>query len=264
MKLALHSLVALGAGAFILALAPASLAGSQTAASMEALVDGPALGHLSGQASGLWLAPDQEQGQISAKLYDRRGIERFELDASLTQFVFYAPAPPQGELMGTLRPSGAAAGTVFAYVQGVWIERADGRGTFHAVIFEPAASPDRPVLAIGAIEGSFQLGKLARLGREKRAADDGVSVTKGGPTRAAHGLSSDGGIIVVIDPLQRQHTGIHDRAARLQSADPRVPLDNHGGLGQIGQGQDGGMTAVTLDPTVAKRGRLALRWELFE
>jgi hypothetical protein len=266
MKLALHSFVALGAGAIILTLAPASFAGAQASTALQAVADGPALGHLGGQATGIWLAPDTTEGHVSAKLRDDRGIERFELDASLTQFAFYAAAPPQGEMIGTLRVAGTAIASVFAYVQGTWIERADGRGAFHAMIFEPAASPEGPVLILGTIDGSFSLGKLAPAARTQRDSErSGVSAVKAGSARPAHGLSSDEGIIVVIDPLQRTTSAIHDRAAKLQSLDPRAPLDNHGGLGQIGQGQDaGGMTAVTVDPSVGLRGRLVLRWKLFD
>jgi hypothetical protein len=227
---------------------------------------------LHGGAQGAWLAPGAGEGHVIAKLYDSQGIERFLLDGTLIQYQFLVAAPAQGEMMGELLVPMQQPGRldqfdmkeVFAMVEGQWIETANGRGAFSASILAFGADADQQPVPIGSMQGTFQLIATAH----SRPALT-IQLAPGAPTidadpapaaSALNHLSLTPPIEILLpgSPVNGAH-GIELVRRGTQAS----PSNDHGGIGQVGPGGVASATYGSATP-LPSRGRLALRWQLFE
>jgi len=278
MNLALQSLAALTAGASMLVLAPSTSAQS-SAHGIELVTDGAnPLGPLHGNGQGEWIAPALQEGNLSAKLYDSAGVQRFTLDATLTEYLFFVAAPAQGEIYGQLlipyvmqgRGVALALSQIYATVEGSWIETSHGRGAFTASILVPNDGPDGPVQQIGLIQGTFQFVRAAGRIQTSEAALStlGPDASAGSMTDGMrHAQPAPLPIVVFPSPLSGQAHGMQlvgDGSG--PTRERRRPQNNHGGLGHVGQGSGSGGSGVSGIPTAApaSQARALLRWELFE
>jgi hypothetical protein len=285
MNLALHPLLAITAGAMLFALAPITPAQSP-AHGIEPVIDGTSpLGPLHGYGQGTWIDPDLQEGHLYAKLLDSRGVERFTLNASLTEYLFFVAAPAQGEIHGNLliphimpaRGVAYALTEIYATVEGMWIETAHGRGAFVASILRPSDGLEGPLVQIGQIEGTFQLGPVA-LARRSQLTQESLAPRSLAPQSLANG-AKDAGLDSAVNALRHVHPEppivvlpgwITPAAHGIQLAPQgtRGPMNDHGGLGEVGQGGAGAgsvaETASGATTVTALRGRASLRWEIFE
>jgi hypothetical protein len=267
MKLASHPLVAIAASV-LACTASAAGHGAQ-------LVDDGSRANvpLHGGAQGVWLAPALSEGHVVARLFDTQGIERFTLDGTLIPYDFFVAAPAQGELLGVLIVPHAPAGRadkvdveeLYARVEGQWIETGGGRGAFSASIFPLTADPDATVLPIGAMQGTFQLiaaAKTRLLGAStaRSAVSDRVSSSSANAT-GAHGSP--------VPPIEILLPGSRPMVAHA------LPLGGDGGasgmtvnlaneLVDLARAKLAGVAPDASTTPIGLRGRLALRWQLFE
>lgn len=153
-----------------------------------------------GTGAGAWLGPTQlELGSAQGALFSDDGSRTYDLDLSLTSYIFLGLGIEYGGMYGLLTPDAhgrpGATGEALI-VQGEWM-RIDGpTGQFDAVIFEPTGGvpslrvvgafsgriqfdawiepdPEHPGPRVPSIGSAFDVGDRARLGM----AHDGTSAS---------------------------------------------------------------------------------------
>jgi hypothetical protein len=276
MKLTSHLFIALAAA---LALQEISWAvpAESSGHGAQLVVDRPtAPGPEHGGAQGTWIAPGLQEGRVVAKLYDTQGIERFLLDGTLIQYQFLVAAPAQGELLGQLLvPHETAGGNyifdmkqIFALVEGQWIETGNGRGAFSASIFALNPDPEQPLVPIGDMQGTFQLVAEARAARPAPsqiapASSGGAAST--GSTAGAIGHESPvpPTEILLATPRPKNAHGLKLLGGSATDSAQDTASTNHGGLGQVALGT-GAVASGISTAAIPSRGRVTLRWQLYE